>query len=323
MRSPSIPARDSAQDLATSNSLADLAARILAEHEAAETLQRQSLERAINAGSLLLEAKARLKHGTWLPWLKERCQVPVRTAQFYMQLANHQAEIRNGVAHMTVRDAAALIANPTPEIRHLKHQAERAKFTLETPQALLPSATGRKMRVARNSAKRQWMLAIGPDVSRATMKERERLARQDERVQQLQQEHDDLKHSAASLEQEAEELRKHALSIETQINHQVSQIIGPAHPFTETYNFQINDEAIDAEIAALSDNERVARLLEARGSAGGPISEIKRGYWGDLTLISSQSFPPGPGGGWTGLGSPEWLDELFPSWNEPDAGAAS
>jgi hypothetical protein len=26
---------------------------------------------------------------------------------------------------------------------------------------------------------------------------------------------------------------------------------------------------------------------------------------------------PRHGGGWTKIGSPEWLDELFPNWNEP------
>jgi hypothetical protein len=32
---------------------------------------------------------------------------------------------------------------------------------------------------------------------------------------------------------------------------------------------------------------------------------------------------PGRGGGWTKCGSPEWLDELFPHWNEKSSEAAS
>ena len=37
--------------------------------------------------------------------------------------------------------------------------------------------------------------------------------------------------------------------------------------------------------------------------------------------------PPGEKGprtkGWTKVGSPEWLDELFPAWNEQPSEAAS
>jgi hypothetical protein len=68
-------------DIAASNSLADLAARIRAEHEAVIIFMKKGLERAIRAGELLLEAKAQIgKHGQWLPWLREHCQVPERTA---------------------------------------------------------------------------------------------------------------------------------------------------------------------------------------------------------------------------------------------------
>jgi len=41
-----------------SNSLADLAARIRSEHEAHTVAMRRSLEHAIAAGELLIEAKA-------------------------------------------------------------------------------------------------------------------------------------------------------------------------------------------------------------------------------------------------------------------------
>jgi hypothetical protein len=53
-------------DLTLSNSLADLAARINAKHEAAGGALKRGLQHAIAAGELLLEAKAQLKHGQWL-----------------------------------------------------------------------------------------------------------------------------------------------------------------------------------------------------------------------------------------------------------------
>ena len=51
------------------NSLPDLAARIKAEHEAVSTALKESVAHAIAAGELLIEAKAQLGHGQWLPWL--------------------------------------------------------------------------------------------------------------------------------------------------------------------------------------------------------------------------------------------------------------
>ena len=33
-------------------------------------------------------AKGRMEHGEWLPWLKQNCGVPERTAQRYMRLAD-------------------------------------------------------------------------------------------------------------------------------------------------------------------------------------------------------------------------------------------
>jgi hypothetical protein len=82
-------------DLSLSNSLVELAARINAEHETVTKFRKQSLEGAIRAGKLLIEAKAQLKHGGWLPWLREQCQVPERTAQLYMHLARHAPADRN------------------------------------------------------------------------------------------------------------------------------------------------------------------------------------------------------------------------------------
>jgi hypothetical protein len=99
-------------DAAASNSLADLAARIRAEHEACGTALRRGLEHAIAAGELLIQAKDQLAHGQWLPWLREHCQIPERTAQLYMRLARHLPEIRN-VADSTLTEAVSLIAKPT------------------------------------------------------------------------------------------------------------------------------------------------------------------------------------------------------------------
>ena len=82
-------------DIVRSNSLADLAARINAEHAEAVRSFRAPMEHGIKAGHLLIEAKEQLKHGEWLPWLEEHCAVNPRTAQLYMRLASNEEQIRN------------------------------------------------------------------------------------------------------------------------------------------------------------------------------------------------------------------------------------
>src|ERR1700738_3377055 len=102
-------------DLTLSNSLADLAARINAEHEAAGGALKHSLQHAIAAGELLLEAKDQLKHGQWLPWLRDHCQISERTVRLYMRVAKNKTEIGN-VADLTVRGAVALLASPADSL---------------------------------------------------------------------------------------------------------------------------------------------------------------------------------------------------------------
>src|SRR5262249_5037345 len=96
-----------------SNSLADLAARIKAEHEAVSTALKDSVRHAIRAGNLLVEAKEQLKHGQWLPWLRDHCTISERTAQLYMRCAKNreaiEAQIRNGVADLSLNEAAAML----------------------------------------------------------------------------------------------------------------------------------------------------------------------------------------------------------------------
>lgn len=113
-------------NIAASNSLADLAARINVEHEAVTKFMKQSLERAIRAGELLIEAKAQLKHGQWLPWLREHCQLPERTASHYMRLAQNASQIGN-VADLTVREAIEAIAAKPKKASDFPHWRDWAE----------------------------------------------------------------------------------------------------------------------------------------------------------------------------------------------------
>ena len=77
----------------------DLAARIVAEHKAVRAAMKSTLEHAMACGDLLIEAKAKLEFGQWLPWLAEHCaSLSERTAQVYTfpgkKPARNRGEIR-------------------------------------------------------------------------------------------------------------------------------------------------------------------------------------------------------------------------------------
>jgi hypothetical protein len=100
--------------LEQSNSLADLAARIQREHSACCSCLERGLAHAVAAGRLLIEAKGQIPHGSWLPWLRDNVQIPLRTAQRYMQVAPYAAESKNDkLAHLP-GDAVAALAPPRP-----------------------------------------------------------------------------------------------------------------------------------------------------------------------------------------------------------------
>jgi Protein of unknown function (DUF3102) len=100
--------------LAASNSLADLAARIKAEHRAASDKMSEALLHAMAAGDLLIEAKALVQHGQWLPWLTDHVAISERTAQIYMRVAKNRAEIEaskaQSAADLSLGEAVALLA---------------------------------------------------------------------------------------------------------------------------------------------------------------------------------------------------------------------
>lgn len=89
--------------------LTALAMRINAEHAAAEQAAETAVERARRAGELLIEAKEKVPHGQWLPWLAENITMPKRTAQAYMALAHGLPQLApedaQRVAHLPLRKA--------------------------------------------------------------------------------------------------------------------------------------------------------------------------------------------------------------------------
>lgn len=98
----------------------------------AENNARGAMQCALEAGELLLKAKAQIPHGQWESWLIQNCTVAPRTARSYMSLATRfpalpEAE-RQRVADLPLRDVVrAISTNPEqpPKAKGLAHIVRR------------------------------------------------------------------------------------------------------------------------------------------------------------------------------------------------------
>ncbi len=109
--------------------------RLIAEHAAVADALTTALNHAMNAGDVLIEAKAQLDHGGWLPWL-DSCGISVRLAQRYVRLARHRSTIEANATsqtHLSVSGALALLANPKKEAVPI----DLSRYTLDPLQTML------------------------------------------------------------------------------------------------------------------------------------------------------------------------------------------
>lgn len=96
----------------------NLASDINRLHELACSKADEAIDHAKKAGALLLEAKAALQHGEWLPWLEENIFMSARQVQRYMQVAQGRPLPVRSMASTASR------ANTTP-VTHLEVEAPR------------------------------------------------------------------------------------------------------------------------------------------------------------------------------------------------------
>jgi hypothetical protein len=105
-----------------------LAAEIENCHQAAYRAAEDALNLALRCGDLLIEAKAKIKHGEWLFWPETNTTVGNRQAQNYIRLAKNRPEIEAANtqrdSHLPVREAIALLAEPKPKAPVLGHILE-------------------------------------------------------------------------------------------------------------------------------------------------------------------------------------------------------
>lgn len=94
--------------------LADLAAEINREHEAATTAIRTSLEHARRAGELLIQAKAQVEHGEFQAWIEANFRGSYRTAAIYVRIAKNwpSIEAKSAGSALSIDGAVKLLAEP-------------------------------------------------------------------------------------------------------------------------------------------------------------------------------------------------------------------
>lgn len=129
-------------------SLDVLALRINEQQDKIELAWGITLERAKEAGELLIEAKRLVGHGKWLPWLETNCRVCASMAEKYVKIAKGWDVLAGGdtehVPNLSIRDAVKLLAKPRPA-KEPEPTTIDADFTevvevVETPAVPEPSA---------------------------------------------------------------------------------------------------------------------------------------------------------------------------------------
>jgi hypothetical protein len=137
-------------DAAPARGLPALASEIRQEMGLVKQKVREAVSHAVRVGALLLEAKAQVRHGEWLPWLEENFPGTPQTARTYMRLAVNRAEIegttsiREAVAHLA--DLAGLNGKPlsnSGKSRRSRHRVSELPGIPWQPVTLKPTPVSR------------------------------------------------------------------------------------------------------------------------------------------------------------------------------------
>jgi hypothetical protein len=97
--------------------LSELAKQINDKHQAivsaVAAMLRTTLPSALDAGDLLIMAKARVGHGQFGEWVQRYCTCSYSTVRFYMQLARQRHTIEAGRCE-TIAEAAKFVSGMLP-----------------------------------------------------------------------------------------------------------------------------------------------------------------------------------------------------------------
>lgn len=155
--------------------LTTIAQEINREHATAHAEARSALERARRCGELLTEAKAKVEHGGWLPWIEANLAFGARQAQKYMSLAEKWDRLPNANSNSllpsTIDAALAAVADITSVSSHAGYTAADITTTnsgngYTAPHIAGADAYSRKTRVL-ISREKAWHGAIAADLQKA------------------------------------------------------------------------------------------------------------------------------------------------------------
>jgi Protein of unknown function (DUF3102) len=308
--------------MAGSNSLADLAHRIKAEHDAANEAKRSAISHAIAAGDLLIEAKDRVSHGDWLPWLEANVGFSERTAQAYMRLAREYPKLdpakAQRVADLSFRETMRELASDVRTFSQISEQQqlntlEKAETTDKRPKLILQQAKwrsrqesldmvappagptladGRAVEIWSKRSHHLYCVAIHPNETGARLRELVDGVRAEpdgahvefaEDAKDAESEADALEQRAKALRKEAEEYRRLATAA---IALEVKRRHGVAFAFAETHDFFVANEERESELLRQPSQREAADLLFrwiARDEPG--VTLINCSYWGDMAFL--------------------------------------
>lgn len=115
-----------AETALSTETLKSLAEGINEHHAAFMEAGRKGAEHACEAGKQLIKAKTGMKHGEWLPWLKQNCDVSHSEAWRYMQVASNIARVQHlEPAASSMRGILATIKDEKRAVRERDKAVER------------------------------------------------------------------------------------------------------------------------------------------------------------------------------------------------------
>lgn len=218
--------------------------------------KRQAGGAIIEIGKRLLEAKAQLGHGEWLPWLREKVDISERSAQNFMRLAREYSKSAD-IADLGASKALALLALP---------ESERADFAAETHtvngvEKTASEMTARELREAIQARDRALLEAREAD-ARAKSAEESRVKmeadmRQLKELQQRAREAEEEKgRQLQAAEAELQALRSRPVEVAVETRDAAPEQLASAR---EEGARQAREEAAKAHRRELEEAERQAR----------------------------------------------------------------
>lgn len=139
--------------------LAEIAEQIYLGIRAIRTAGETALGHAREVGQLLIEAKSRVPHGSWLSWLEENCSLEVSTAQIYMRVASHWKYLRSKTdrdPHFMTMRLARRYLQALPDQQDLKEAPPKAAKARRSWRATWAPTRADARGLAKDASRRAW-----------------------------------------------------------------------------------------------------------------------------------------------------------------------